>query len=353
MTTHESNSSRSVTIRAENLSKIYGDFAALHSVTFQVRKGTVAAFLGPNGAGKSTTMKILTGYLAPTAGRAEVLGFDPTHPDQRIEMAQRLGYLPDSELRRALSEATVGLFPYRAEIDLSGALLQTLGAGVPAIVYDIGGLGELVGRFEAGAVVPPGDVDEMAADARRRLEHEGFAPAQQRLVRSVDVRYRGQAFELNVGVDETLAVETIEADFHRQHRATYGHANPEAVVELVNARLIAYGLDPIYNLTKHAVLGLTRGTAAQLAPQGITVNCVCPGVVDTPLVGEARAMLEAAGFPMIPASQVADAVHSALTEGRTGEAWMVLAGQPNQPHEFPDFSALLSGGKRLPFGPQD
>ena len=51
MTTHESNSSRSVTIRAENLSKIYGDFAALHSVTFQVRKGTVAAFLGPNGAG--------------------------------------------------------------------------------------------------------------------------------------------------------------------------------------------------------------------------------------------------------------------------------------------------------------
>ena len=56
-------SSRSVTIRAENLSKIYGDFAALHSVSFSVRQGTVAAFLGPNGAGKSTTMKILTGYL--------------------------------------------------------------------------------------------------------------------------------------------------------------------------------------------------------------------------------------------------------------------------------------------------
>jgi glycosyltransferase involved in cell wall biosynthesis len=75
----------------------------------------------------------------------------------------RLGYLPDSELRRALSEATVGLFPYRAEIDLSGALLQVLGAGVPAIVYDIGGLGEVVGRFGAGAVVPPGDVEAMSA----------------------------------------------------------------------------------------------------------------------------------------------------------------------------------------------
>lgn len=82
----------------------------------------------------------------------------------------RLGYLPQAELERALSEATVGLFPYRAEIDLSGALLQTLGAGVPAIVYDIGGLGELVGRFDAGAVVEPGDVEGLAMELRRLLD---------------------------------------------------------------------------------------------------------------------------------------------------------------------------------------
>jgi glycosyltransferase involved in cell wall biosynthesis len=81
----------------------------------------------------------------------------------------RLGYVPDAELRRALSEATVGLFPYRAEIDLSGALLQVLGAGVPAIVYDIGGLGELVGRFGAGAVVPPGDVEALSAALERLI----------------------------------------------------------------------------------------------------------------------------------------------------------------------------------------
>jgi glycosyltransferase involved in cell wall biosynthesis len=90
----------------------------------------------------------------------------------------RLGYLPDSELRKALTEATVGLFPYREEIDLSGALLQVLGAGVPAIVYDIGGLGELVGRFGAGAVVPPGDTDAMSAALRRLLgEPEALAAA--------------------------------------------------------------------------------------------------------------------------------------------------------------------------------
>ena len=82
----------------------------------------------------------------------------------------RLGYLPDAELRRALSEATVGLFPYREEVDLSGALLQVLGAGVPAIVYDIGGLGEVVGRYGAGAVVPPGDTEAMSAALRRLLE---------------------------------------------------------------------------------------------------------------------------------------------------------------------------------------
>jgi glycosyltransferase involved in cell wall biosynthesis len=90
----------------------------------------------------------------------------------------RLGYLPDSELRRALSEATVGLFPYREEVDLSGALLQTLGAGVPAIVYDIGGLGEVVGRYGAGAVVPPGDTEAMSAALQRLIEdHDELAAA--------------------------------------------------------------------------------------------------------------------------------------------------------------------------------
>ena len=81
----------------------------------------------------------------------------------------RLGFLPPDEMRQALSEGTVSLFPYRAEIDLSGALLQSLGAGIPAIVYDIGGLGELVGRYEAGAVVGPGDVAGMAAALERLL----------------------------------------------------------------------------------------------------------------------------------------------------------------------------------------
>jgi glycosyltransferase involved in cell wall biosynthesis len=82
----------------------------------------------------------------------------------------RLGFQPEAQIRRALSEATVALFPYRAEIDLSGALLQCLGAGVPAVVYDVGGLGEVVGAYGAGSVVAPGDVAGMAAALERLVD---------------------------------------------------------------------------------------------------------------------------------------------------------------------------------------
>ena len=82
----------------------------------------------------------------------------------------RLGYLSLRELERALSEATIALFPYRPELDQSGALLQALGAGVPAVAYDVGGIAEPVARFGAGRVVPPGDVEALAAAARELLE---------------------------------------------------------------------------------------------------------------------------------------------------------------------------------------
>jgi glycosyltransferase involved in cell wall biosynthesis len=84
----------------------------------------------------------------------------------------RLGYLGDHEIDRALAEATVALFPYRPETDQSGALLRTLGAGVPAVVYDVGGLAEPVRRFGAGRVVPAEDVAALAEAARDLLGDE-------------------------------------------------------------------------------------------------------------------------------------------------------------------------------------
>ena len=75
----------------------------------------------------------------------------------------RLRYLSKREVDDALGEATVAVFPYRPEIDQSGALLRALGAGVPAVAYDVAGLAEPVRRFGAGRVVPAGDVEALAA----------------------------------------------------------------------------------------------------------------------------------------------------------------------------------------------
>jgi glycosyltransferase involved in cell wall biosynthesis len=83
----------------------------------------------------------------------------------------RLGYLSDDEIDRALGETTVALFPYRPEIDQSGALMRALGAGVPVVVYDVGGLGEPVRNFGAGRVVPPGDVEALTEAARELFDN--------------------------------------------------------------------------------------------------------------------------------------------------------------------------------------
>ncbi len=97
---------------------------------------------------------------------------DPSEPvarrGDRVEW--RLGYLPQTELDRALGEGTVALFPYRPELDQSAALMQALGAGVPAVCYDVGGIAEPVRRFGAGRVVPAGDVDALTEATRELLD---------------------------------------------------------------------------------------------------------------------------------------------------------------------------------------
>jgi ABC-2 type transport system ATP-binding protein len=81
-------------IEAIGLSKFYGPFAATRDVTFTVNEGELVAFLGPNGAGKSTTMKMLTGYIAPSEGRAKIAGHDMLN--DRIAGSGMLGYLPEN-----------------------------------------------------------------------------------------------------------------------------------------------------------------------------------------------------------------------------------------------------------------
>lgn len=89
-----SNSKAGPMIEAVGLSKFFGDFAAVRDVTFAIPRGQIVAFLGPNGAGKSTTMRLLTGYLAPTSGTARIAGHD-MQTDRQLGAA-KLGYLPEN-----------------------------------------------------------------------------------------------------------------------------------------------------------------------------------------------------------------------------------------------------------------
>ena len=81
-------------IEVNHLTKRYGPFTAVDDVTFRVERGEILGFLGPNGAGKTTTMRVLTGYMPPTEGRAVVAGFDVL--DQPLEAKRRTGYLPET-----------------------------------------------------------------------------------------------------------------------------------------------------------------------------------------------------------------------------------------------------------------
>ncbi len=81
-------------IEAQRLSKFYGSFTAISDVNFDVPLRQVCGLLGPNGAGKSTTMKLLTGFLAPTSGQVRVAGFDME--SQRIQASEQIGYLPEN-----------------------------------------------------------------------------------------------------------------------------------------------------------------------------------------------------------------------------------------------------------------
>lgn len=81
-------------IQVKDLTKDYGSRRAINKLNFSISKGAVVGFLGPNGAGKSTTMKIITGFMAPSQGTASVAGFDVF--ENPLEVKKRIGYLPET-----------------------------------------------------------------------------------------------------------------------------------------------------------------------------------------------------------------------------------------------------------------
>ena len=216
-----------------------------------------------------------------------------------------------------------------------------------------------------GAKVVVADLAEGAGDGDRFVRADVGSPADwDTVVVETESAYGGVDIAyLNAGV--TTGEADITALTDDQYRRIMG-ANVDGVVfgaravvpAMVRrgggaivataslAGLIAFPPDPIYALTKHAVVGLVRSLGPPLQAKGITVNAVCPGIVDTPLVGPARADLEAAGFPLIDPDDIAAAVLACVTGTVTGRAVVCQAGRDPINYEFRDVPGPRRGEQR-------
>ena len=165
-------------IEVQNLTKRYGRVTAVDDVSFRVERGEILGFLGPNGAGKTTTMRILTGYMPATEGKAIVAGFDVF--DQPIEAKRRTGYLPE----------TPPLYPDMSVIEYLAFVAKIKGVpsadqtragqdgdgahahrrhGQPPVLEAVEGL-QAARRPRAGADSQPRRPDPRRADRRARPE---------------------------------------------------------------------------------------------------------------------------------------------------------------------------------------
>ena len=192
-----------------------------------------------------------------------------------------------------------------------------------------------------------------------RLQHEGFEvesldlatgfdvsdPAHWDAVGAADVAclnagvLGGPADPAGLAVDEYRRAVAVNVDgvvLGVRRLASVMPLGGRIVCTASLAGLTAVPEDPVYALTKHAVVGFVRSVASALEARGIAINAICPGFADTPMVaGTARERLESAGFPLLAAEDVAEAAWVALTSGETGHAWVVQPGRPPVDFRFP------------------
>ena len=213
-------------------------------------------------------------------------------------------------------------------------------AGATVVVVDVAaGPGAEVaaavgGRFVAADVADPGAWSALVADVERTeggldVTHlnAGVTTGEGDVTSLTDAQYRRI---LGVNVDGVVfgCRAVVPVLVRRGGGAVVATASM--------AGLVGFAPDPVYTMTKHAVVGLVRALAPALEPDRITVNAVCPSLVDTPLVPpEPKAVLSAAGVPFLAPEEVADTVLLALSSGRTGEAWVCRSGARPQPFDFP------------------
>lgn len=227
-----------------------------------------------------------------------------------------------SGIGRATCErfAAAGATVCAVDHDLAGATAVADTIGGLAIAADCGDPAEVEGAFarceselggpdiaylNAGIAIGIADLTELDDDTYRRIQR--------------------------VNVDGV--VYGVRAAISRMERRGGG----ALVATSSLAGLIPFPPDPIYDGGKHFVVGLMRSIAPTLAAKGITSNTVNPGITDTNIIGpEVKAFLDDAGFPVMPAAQIAEAVFGLVTSGVTGQCWVCQAGRDPVPYEFRD-----------------
>jgi NAD(P)-dependent dehydrogenase (short-subunit alcohol dehydrogenase family) len=221
------------------------------------------------------------------------------------------------------------------------ATARRLGSeGAALVLVDLDGARLEAAADELGAIALEGDVSDakdwervVGALARTRLPlalahlNAGVATFERDLAALSVETYR-RVMQVNVdGVVLGLRalLPLLEAD-----------GGGAAVVTASLAGLVAFPPDPVYAASKHAVIGLVRALAPTLERRGVRLNAVCPGFVDTPLLGdEARRAAEEAGFPLLDPEEVAAAVCELGASGAAGQAVVCQPGAAPIAYRFP------------------
>ncbi|MET9630796.1 SDR family NAD(P)-dependent oxidoreductase [Lentzea sp. NPDC006480] len=226
--------------------------------------------------------------------------------------------------------------------------LARLGASVAVLDLDAAGARRVAsaagGIAIAGDVTDPSTMPAVVAQVEKefgRLDivhlNAGIGGGQVG-IDSLDVaRYRKL-----VGVNVDHVVYGLCAAVPALRRAGGG----KIVITSSLAGLAAMPADPLYTLTKHAVVGYVRAAGKALAADGIVVAALCPGFVDTLLLGAAREEFVAVEFPLLTPSDIADALESVIAEAEPGEAWIIQAGGKASAYQFRGVPGV--GGGQLP-----
>jgi|SRR5579884_859251 len=213
--------------------------------------------------------------------------------------------------------AALGATVVAVDVDAEGARRAAGELGGPAVVCDVSRSDRWPAVAEAAASLGGADVAFLNAGTTTG-EQDVTAVTDDQYRRILGVNVDGVFFGMRALVPQMLS------------------KGAGAVVATSSlAGLIAFAGDPLYTLTKHAVVGLVRAVAPRLADRNVTVNAVCPSLVDTPLIdGEIRETLAGAGFPLIAPDAVADALVHCIESGETGQAVFVQLGWPPTAYRF-------------------